>query len=326
MASESSEERAVSVTLPVELTDWLAEKAAELEVPEDELVVQLLASYKTAEELDGDPGELLDDDLETAVRDVIAERIPDIARAVEDSLDARGSDESLEAVEDHVESEVDRLEQEITGLESTFQGKLEDVRERVIQIKKETGSKAPAEHDHPELDAVEGLGERLTQLESAVEDLAETVDGRSEEVDELAADVEEMSDIESRLSDVEEISDVESRLNDVEEKVNTVAWIVSDLREAHEAERGERRAVEQLKRRAAEEDIDRAICDDCDEAVDVALLTEPTCPHCQSTVNDVRLPSGFFGKPHLEVARQLEAGDAADDGRSDSNVPDAAQR
>jgi DNA repair exonuclease SbcCD ATPase subunit len=313
MASESSEERAVSVTLPVELTDWLAEKAAELEVPEDELVVQLLASYKTAEELDGDPGELLDDDLETAVRDVIAERIPDIARAVEDSLDAQGSDESLEAVEDHVESEVDRLEQEITGLESTFQGKLEDVRERVIQIKKETGSKAPAEHDHPELDAVEGLGERLTQLESAVEDLAETVDGRSEEVDELAADVEE-------------ISDVESRLNDVEEKVNTVAWIVSDLREAHEAERGERRAVEQLKRRAAEEDIDRAICDDCDEAVDVALLTEPTCPHCQSTVNDVRLPSGFFGKPHLEVARQLEAGDAADDGRSDSNVPDAAQR
>ncbi|MFW6018919.1 MAG: hypothetical protein ACOCPX_08855, partial [Halapricum sp.] len=145
MAGESQESADLMVSLPPELESWLDQHAAERDLDRETILVQLLASYRELAERE-DPFE--PDTLEPAVRSVVAGRIPDIAEAVEAQLD-----------------DPDRFETRIDGLEADFQDKLEDVRQRVIQVKREADAKAPAEHDHDELRT---LADRLDALESRI--------------------------------------------------------------------------------------------------------------------------------------------------------------
>jgi len=259
--------------------------------------VQLLSSYRAASELgDDDVSAPSDVDIEEEVRAVVTERLPDIASAVSEQVD--GGD--VEAVESRLEADLDRVERD-------FEEKIRDVRERVIQVKQAADAKADADHGHPELDEVSTLAEETSDLASRLDDIEDRLDHEQHERETL----------DERVADLEGAVD---RLDDVEEKLQTVAWVVSDLREDVEADSTGRRAVEGLKQSAAEADVDRAVCDSCEAPVDIALLTEPRCPHCNAAVNDVELPGGLFGKPRLTVAKQLEGGGA------DSNVPDAARR
>jgi len=302
MASESSEERVVSARLPSAVDEWLDAKATELDVDRETVVVQLLSSYRAASELgDDDVSGAFHGDVEEEVRSVVADRLPDIANAVSEQVDGSDVDASdVEAVESRLEADLDRVERD-------FEEKIHDVRERVIQVKQETDAKADVDHDHPELDEVSTLAEETS-------DLAARLDGIEDRLEQRARDRESL---EQRVTDLE---NAVGRLDDVEEKLQTVAWVVSDLREDVEADASGRRAVEGLKQSAAEADVDRAVCDSCEAPVDIALLTEPRCPHCNAAVNDVELPGGLFGKPRLTVAKQLESGG------EESNVPDAARR
>ena len=294
MASESSNE--VTVALPSALEEWLDAKAADLGVEREAVVVQLLSSYRAAAQLeDGEFAALFDDDVESEIRDVIADRLPDIVEAVSEEVDTA---EDIEAVENRLASDVDRVERE-------FDAKIQDVRERVIQVRKEADAKAPAKHAHPEIEELSaelaGFEDRLASVESRLDDTQQEADGVAERVAELEAATD--------------------RLDELEERLQTVAWVVSDLKEELDAGTNSRRAAEQLKQAAAEADVDRAVCDSCEQPVDIALLSEARCPHCEVAVNDVALPGGLFGKPRLTAVKQLEAGD---DG--DSDVPDAARR
>jgi chromosome segregation ATPase len=298
MASESSDEHAVSAALPADLDDWLDAKAAQLSVDRETVVVQLLSAYMAASDLDDEAVEPpLAGDIESEVRDVIAQRLPDIANAVGDELDVG----DVAAAEDRLSAELDRVE-------SDFDARLQDVRERVVQVKREADGKADADHDHEEFAT---LSSELDEVRAHLDDIEEALERGDSEREDLA----------DRVADLEGMAD---RLDDIEEKLTTVAWVVSDLRDTVEAGAGTDRAVERLKRSAATADIDRAVCDSCEQPVDIALLSEPNCPHCDATVNDVEPPGGFFGKPRLRVARQLEAGDDHD--HEDSDVPDAARR
>lgn len=300
MASESSDDAGITLSLPGDVEEWLDSKAAELGVDRETVVVQLLSAYRAAGELDDEPLEAaLSDGVEDEVREVVADRIPDITDAVAERLDA-GDDG---AVEDRLSAELDRIE-------SDFREKLQDLRERVVQVKRETDGKAPADHTHPE------LGE-LAALSSEVDDLGDRIDDLSAAVEAGANDRE---DLESRVAALEDLTE---RLDDAEEKLQTVAWVVSDLRETVETQAGSSRAIDRLKQSAAEADVDRAVCDSCETPVDIALLSEPNCPHCDATLGDVELPGGLFGKPRLTVAKQLEAGEDDDE---NSAVPDAARR
>jgi len=302
MASESSEERVVSARVPSAVDEWLDAKATELGVDRETVVVQLLSSYRAASELgDEDVSPPFDGDIEEEVRAVVADRLPDIANAVSEQVDGGDVEAGdVEAVESRLEADLDRVERD-------FEEKIRDVRERVIQVKQETDAKAAADHDHPELDQVSTLAEETSDLAARLDTLVDRLDDEQRDRESLDA----------RVADLESAVD---RLDDVEEKLQTVAWVVSDLREDVEADASGRRAVEGLKQSAAEADVDRAVCDSCEAPVDIALLTEPRCPHCSAAVNDVELPSGLFGKPRLTVAKQLEGGDGS------SNVPDAARR
>lgn len=315
MASESTEERTMSVTIPDDLADWLDEQATSRDLDRETLLAQLLATYRATTELDG---ELDTDSLvlhEESVTETVDERLDDeltqavrteIAQALDEQLDDRIADVlrsqlDEEFIQSRVESMLaDRLNEatntvqrqlgnRIDTVEEDFDSKITDIRERVIQIKKETDTKAPQDHTHDQF-------QQLEELTEQVETLQDDVAALREEYDETVPDA------------TEAIDQHETQLDEIEERLQTVAWVVSDLREAHESGGG-LEAVERIKRAAAKADIDRAKCENCSNGVNIALMTDPQCPHCNATVTNVEPASGWFSDPMLLVASQLESGE-----------------
>lgn len=310
MASESTE-GAMSVDLPSELHDWLEEKATELGVEREQLLVQLVAAYRTAAEVDDGPAVLgppdgstlpadaVADAVDGRVADIIDEQVSDtveehVADAIEEQLGStvRESAEPLvtERVNESTKAVQRQLGDRIEAVEEEFTEKLEDVRERVIQVKKEADAKAPADHTHEQLEVVADLDRSVATLEDELAELRSTVE-------------KAVPEHESK------ITEVDARIAEMEDRLKTVAWVVSDLRDAHESGKG-LEAVERIKRAAAKADIERAKCENCGNKVTLALLTDPACPHCDATVTNVEPDPGWFRKPKLRVASQLESGDS----------------
>jgi rubrerythrin len=323
MASESSTERTVSVTLPAELDEWLDERAGALDVDREQLLHQLLASYRTASELDGD-GEssslriegltvegTVEDHLDDALDDRLAEQLTDavddrlderleaevqelVASAVADALEERVQEQVEAVLTDQVNEATTSVQRQLTNridtVESEFDEKIEDVRDRVIQVKKEADGKAAEDHHHDEqFRELEELSDTVAEMESELE-------GLREEFDATVPDNEQ------------QLAAVDDRLGEVQDRLQTVAWVVSDLREAHESNGG-LEAVERIKRAAAKADVERANCQNCGDGVTLSLLTDPECPHCNATVTNVEPAGGWFGKPKLVTASQLESGE-----------------
>lgn len=283
MASESRDQGSVTVSLPPELEQWLDRQAAELDADRETVLLDLLSSYRAATDADDRPAaELLSkSDVEPLVRDVLNERLPDLTDAVAEQV-AADVREELEP-----ERETD-LEARIERLEADYQDKLDDVRQRVIQIKRDADGKADAEHSHEELATAT---ERLADLESTIEDHGER-----------------LSALDAR--DEESLDDIREDLDDAQEKLKTVAWVVRDLREAVQGGGAAAETLDHIKQRAAAEDVTRASCENCGSGVEIGLLTEPSCPHCDATLADVE-PSRRrfgFGSATLTVAAGLESG------------------
>jgi len=302
MASESTEEGAVTVELPPALDEWLDERATALGVEPETVVSQLLAAYRTTSELDGEPS--LSDlfDVEGAVEDAMQDELDAaVAAAVDDALDDRveavaqsAMRERLPDITDAVEG---RLDARFDTIEEDFQGKIEDVRERVIQLKRTADGKAAADHDHAAFDRIDDLGDEITALNR------ELVEVRDEVENGLGEQSEQIDGVEDRVTDIDD------RLDDVEDKLKRVAWVVSDLRDDQGGRDAHQQAVDRIKRAAAQEGISKATCQNCGETVEIGLLTDPQCPHCDSTVSDVRPEGGIFRpKAKLITAAQLEAG------------------
>lgn len=302
MASEPTDEP-VSVSLPPELADWVDQQAADQGIDRETVLVQLLTANRAAEEMQQN-GEMEaaglaaeSDDVEAVVRDVLAERMDDIASAVADQLDverqvADAMDEQFTEVSGAAaEQATDRLEDQIADFEDEFMEKVQDVRDRVIQVKKETDRKAPAEHNHTDLE------DRINSLAADVEDLRA-------EVSDLRMGLEGQLD-----SHEERLEEVDENVWDVQEKLRTVAHVVNDLRESEALNNKRATSVDQIKRSAAEHDLDRARCEACGEGVEIGLMTDPECPHCEATVTDVKPGEGFLGKPMLVKAQGIEAAD-----------------
>jgi len=312
MASESREDTGVALDVPTDLNEWLDEHATTLDVDREELVLQILSSYHAAATLEGqlDAAQLLDlsaddfVDVETAVDEMLEERIDEVvAERVEEALEERLDGALDETVDERIDARIDeRLadvaadrEAAIDDLDEEFQAKLADVRERVVQVKKETDAKAPAAHTHEELQAVAALDERVNDLAATVESMRD--------------------DVEERLEDqAETTGDLSDRLDDAQEKLNRVAWVVSDIKDETMGRDAHEQAVDRIKRAAAQEGVATATCERCDESVHVGLLTDPECPHCNATVSDVRPAGGLLRKKaRLVAASQLESGEDGGD-------------
>ena len=201
-----------------------------------------------------------------------------------------------EAVSAQLDTTLEELRDRIAATESEFQANLEDVRDRVIQVKRETDQNAPADHDHEAFERIDAAAETADAALTAAEAL-------EDRLDELADDLEGFT--ETHASTAEELDD---RIETLEDRLKRVAWALNDLRETD----AETQAINRLKRDAAAADIRRAKCENCGNGVEIGLLTEPRCPHCEAAANTVEPATGWFDSPRLVTAHQLEAGDKND--------------
>jgi len=207
-------------------------------------------------------------------------------------------------------AELATLRSKLTTLNEEFEKKLRDVRERVVQVKRESDAKAPADHDHPELAAQQEdtaretgqLAAELSELDAELASLAERVETMQAHLD---AGFENYEDILEYLT--ETADEQEARLGTTARAVVGMRTAVQTLAARAEAAA----AVDELAERANSQGIHSADCDECGRSVDVALLRSPTCPHCGATFTDVEPKRGFFGSPSLVVGSRpaLEAGE-----------------
>ncbi|WP_266078195.1 magnesium transporter CorA family protein [Haladaptatus caseinilyticus] len=180
---------------------------------------------------------------------------------------------------------------ELDAPRDEFMSKLIDVRERVVQVKRETDEKAPADHDHPvlqaQLDEIQQAVETLDALGERVAENRERMDGGFENYESVLDYVIETTDeLETRL-------DVLARaLVSVRDQTRTLA--TRNMAQV---------AVAELARTANRHGVERANCGDCGTSVTVSLLPEPSCPHCDATFEDIEPKQGFFGSNRLVVGR-----------------------
>ncbi|MFC4357358.1 hypothetical protein ACFO0N_05270 [Halobium salinum] len=237
-------------------------------------------SDEQVEWLDGEAWERGLDRETMLSRAVEAYRLLEEVEGEESSVDPAALERRQTSVEDDVEGLLSR----VTAVEDDVQTKVEDVRSRVIQVKRETDAKAPAEHDHAELrDAVETASTRSDALAEAVAELDARVEDGFDNFEEVCSYLRDERDV-------------------LDRKATQLARAVVDLRaRVGELERraSARAAMEELRREAARHGAATPDCGDCGSTVHVGLLDEPTCPHCGVGFVDFEPGRRFFGSTRL---------------------------
>jgi predicted transcriptional regulator len=281
MASE--EHIDVSIRLPPDLGEWLDEQAAEMNRSREDIVREIVAAYQSMTESDASEDVLTLADLEEYVH---GDDLEDYVQTddLEDYVQTDDLEDYVQTddLEDYVQT--DDLTDELDEQNETFTDLLDDVRRRVVQVKREADAKAHAEHEHVALE------ERLEAMEDDVTSLSEAV-GRVEE--DLDAGFENFEDVLEYLTET---------TDELERKTGTLARVLVDVRtevkrlSAQEARRAETEAIQLAANR---EGVEQATCEECGSPVDVSLLSAPECPHCASTFNDVEKRSGLFSSNRL---------------------------
>lgn len=205
------------------------------------------------------------------------------ATMVDDGEHARPASETdLETLQSHLETQREE-----------FADLLEDVRERVIQVKREADRKAPAAHGHEEY----ATADDLREVRDTLADLEETTHTGFDNFEEI---------LEGMVDDIDELDD----------RSTILANAIVDLREhrsARSVRERRRAAVEELQLAANRLGINRAACEECSSNVTIGLLTRPECPHCDCSFTDVSTKSSLFGSHTLETG-ELPALEGAVDG------------
>ncbi|UWG48686.1 Uncharacterized protein HSRCO_2422 [Halanaeroarchaeum sp. HSR-CO] len=185
------------------------------------------------------------------------------------------------------------LEERVDSLDDALQTKIQDVRERVVQVKRETDGKAPVDHGHPELreDVATGL-DRARQAKERTASLEETVDTIESRLERGFENYEEILEYL-----VDRTDDLSEDLLSLQSATDALVRHLQVLRS-----RGQRRQrTDELKEAANRKGVTEARCDSCGSDVTVALLTEPACPVCNADVAGVTPKQGFFGSATLDT-------------------------
>jgi DNA repair exonuclease SbcCD ATPase subunit len=242
----------------------------------------------------------------------LLQRLAEAYRAV----DTDGTADSFATTKDIAE-----LQSTIEALEDELDEKVSDVRERVIQVKREADSKAVADHGHDPLET------RLDELTESIESVEAVVDQVGALDRQLEAVADRVDDVQSDLVDIEErietgfenyetvVEDLLDRMDRVEGRVETLAQTTSTLQKGLSDARARAEAkaqVDAIKREANRLGISVAECEDCGSELQVALLTEPACPACGETFGGVEKRANFLSSHTLSTGSPpaLEAGDA----------------
>lgn len=205
-------------------------------------------------------------------------------------------------------------EASVEELRQDTEAKIDDVRERIVQVKREADEKAPADHDHPDLvDRVADAVETAATAEDAVAETRREVESVEEELETLSGRVDDGFDNYEEI--LEQLRDA---TDDLQHRTNVLAQSLLDVRDAVRtlgAAQARRDAAGELREEANRAGVDTAACEDCGGTVTVSLLNEPACPHCDATFTSVSPSRRFFGTAELVTGTPpaLEAGDEDDD-------------
>lgn len=244
-------------SLPPELREWVDERAADLEVDRSDVLARAVTAYRH------------------------------LAEGGDDLVEAAASESAEELAE--TRERLDELDARVEDVETEFDDKIQDVRERVIQVKREADAKAAADHSHPD------VAENAQRAERVAAQAAE----RTDELESTLTDgFDNFEEVLTYLTDA---------TDDVEGKVDTLASAVVDLRRRVselESEASVDRAVAELRLDANQAGVRTAVCEDCGTTVDIALLNEPVCPECRATFDRVEPSRGFFGNATLRVGNR----------------------
>jgi chromosome segregation ATPase len=251
-----------SVALEGAAAAWLESRAEELDLDEEELLHRIIATYREAASAE------------------------DVSVVTESALEER-----LDAIEAELSDVESALQADVEAAESEFADKIDDVRERVIQVKRETDEKAPEDHDHPD------LAERL-------ETTAEALKSVEEAHGKLEDDVAELGDrVDAGFENFEEVlSYLRDETDSLDRKTATLASAVLAMRESLAsvaATEAHRNRVEQLQREANLAGVTDADCGECGQSVTVAQLAAPECPFCGAVFEGVEPKSSWFGSHTL---------------------------
>jgi len=216
---------------------------------------------KRANALGVDRGELLVQLVGSyrAATDLDDESLPDVVAADEAMATAETVEEELTSTTDALAD----LNERIESIESDLEENVEDVRTRILQLRDGVRDSAPEDHTHHE----------FSRFESRAEDLSSELETVSEDVASLSGRLEIL----------------EGQLEDIDGKLTSLARAVVGLRRAsssHEAD-----TLTEARRAANRRGVSEADCGACGTAVDVALLTEATCPHCDTAFERLSVPA-----------------------------------
>ncbi len=210
--------------------------------------------------------------------------------------------------------EEDGSDEQLDELRDEFMEKLTDVRERVVQIKREIDEKAPAEHNHAD------FRNELDELRRVVDEKGTEADSGGNEADtnpadEFAVELDALSErvadnrerLDSGFENYEEVLEYLTETTDeLDGRLDVLARALVSIRDQTRtlaARNATRAATAELARTANRYGVTSAKCGECERGVTIALLTDPSCPHCNATFEDIEPKAGFFGSNRLVVGR-----------------------
>ena len=228
-----------------------------------------------------------------------------VLRTVEDGTD--GDDAAVDPR---------RLEERVSELEADVDAKIDDVRDRVVQVKREADAKADANHDHPDVRAA--AAEARTAAAQA-SDRAESAESAVDGIDERVATGFE--NFEAVLSHLRDETDENAA------KLDTAARVLLDLRaRVADLERAAVRdeAVADIRAEANRRGVTVARCESCDATVSLGLLNDPACPDCGVAFDGLGPDPGFLRKPVLAAGEppSLAAAPEADPAETPADLFD----
>ena len=314
-----------AVDLPEPLREWVEARAAETGRSPPEVLARAAAAYRLLDEHDDLLPEPRDGELPGRVAaleadlDDVRDRVAHLGNEI-GTVTGEGGETNVSG------ADLERVESRLAELEATLDEQIEDVRERVIQVKRETDEKAAADHDHPELRA---------EVEAAVDDATaatETAESALTEAETLASDLSEIqSTLDGGFENYESIlRGLKDNTDEVRDRTDRLVTAVTQLRDrVVELETAaERRAdAEALQQDATQKGVTDAVCNACESTVYLGLLGDARCPHCEAPFERVDADTGLFRPSRLIVADRPALEGTPTDARGDDRAdPGAAAR
>jgi DNA repair exonuclease SbcCD ATPase subunit len=265
MESEPTERWALSVSLSPALEEWLSERADQVGVEREELLVSLLAAYRDA----------TTDESAEAVLEERAEAL------VERRLDQFDED---------IERKLNEIRRRVVQLKGETDSKadaetVEELTARLDELESAVEELPTGADPNPDETAEPGASvseEELAALRESLRSRAETAVKLDERLD----------DVESKLTRVARAVVTLRKEHEAAEQ-ETEAEPMATLATAPDE------TLMEIKRQAAREEIRTADCGACGERVGLSVLPEAACPHCGASFGGLDGVDGMFSSPRL---------------------------